>query len=88
MDIFRLYFNLIPSELNEVIISYLDDPDDVRNIGYLIIIPINWGTISYYHLGKYRFGSDKISMNLYIEYLFLLKLAKILNSKYSLDELS
>jgi hypothetical protein len=76
------YLNLIPSELTEIIISYLDELDDVKNIGNLIQSTINWGTISYYNLGKYK----NLSYDDYLMILSIIILNKRFNLKYSLDE--
>jgi Leucine-rich repeat (LRR) protein len=79
----RLYLNIIPSELDEIIISYLNEPDDVKNIGELLEVQINWGTVSYLNLGKFY----NINFAEYLRYLGITKLRRSLNLNLSLDEL-
>jgi hypothetical protein len=74
-----LYFNLFPSELDEIIISYLDEPTDIVMIKNEIVLPLNWTIISFYHFGKYKFESSKIEYDNYMKYIKLIKLKSILN---------
>ena len=48
-----LYIDIIPSELVEIIVSYVELPD-LDNLVNLVTIPINWSTIYFYHFGEYK----------------------------------
>jgi len=74
------YFNIIPSELAEIILSYVESLD-LDNLINIITTPINWSTIYYYHFGEYR----KINYNDYKTDLGLFELKSIFRLIHTLD---
>ena len=80
------YFDLIPTDLSNIIVSYLNS-DDLENFGlshtYLISI-FNWSFVHSLHFGSFTIGID------YTEYLKLLqveKLIKVLHLRYTINQL-
>ena len=67
------YFNLLPSEITEIILSYLDTSQDLENISVLLTASINWGTIYSYHFGTYK----KLD---YLEYLKIIELTELIKT--------
>jgi len=77
-----IYFNLIPSELTEIIISYISSLD-LSNFNNLVNIKLNYDTIYYYHFGIYK----RVNQKDYILDLGLSEFKDIFKSIYTLDEL-
>src|SRR5438876_786964 len=74
------YFDIIPYELTEIIVSYFDyDTFEHFNIDNL-----NYHAIYYYHFNQYKMILNKVA---YEQYLGLDDLKKKLKLRYTLDEL-
>jgi len=74
------YLDIIPSELTEIILSYVA-PIDLEKLSKILTTNINWGTVYYYAYGEYR------KIDNYSEYrkTALLDLNNILKLGYTLE---
>jgi len=63
------YFNQVPSEINDIIISYLSSDDIMVLLKTFNILNLNWETIHYYHFRKYKVAVTipEYSMSLELE---------------------
>jgi len=76
------YLNLIPSELVEIILSYVNS-SDLDNINILLDTKVNYGTVYYYHFDNYK----NVGYTDYIKDLGLSELKEILKLEYAADNL-
>jgi len=77
------YFNIIPLELNEIIVSYML-PDELSNLLKTFnIFNLNWNTIHTYHFGEYK----SIYQNEYLKKLGIESLINKLNLDFNINEL-
>jgi len=77
------YFNLIPSELNNIIISYISFTDLKSLLNTFSLPNLNWSVIHDYHFNEYK----SISLSDYLNKLSTESLINKLNLNYSIDEL-
>jgi len=76
------YFNIIPSELTEIILSYVESLN-LHVLYNIIITPVDWSTVYYYHFGDYK----RIGFGEYELYLGLSELKNILRLPHTLDDM-
>jgi len=79
-----LYINIIPSELTEIILSYIDS-NNIDNIASLLTQKINWNIVNYYNSGEY--SKRSIDYSKYKIYLGLSEFRRILGLDQPLDAL-
>jgi len=77
------YFNLTPSELNNIILSYLPFDDLVLLLKTFNWINLNWSVIHQYHFGEY----NQIELNKYLTRLASESLIIKFKLRYTIDEL-
>ena len=79
------YFELIPSDINNIIISYLPLVDELlKFLKVFNLVHVNWNTINEYHFGLY---SPNITQLKYLTRLGAEVLINKLNLNYNIDEL-
>src|SRR5665647_503828 len=84
----KIYFNDIPSELTEIILSYVNS-EDLDNLIKLLHVKINWGTIHLYRFGDYEQidYSDYIRKVGSFEFKTILKLPHTINYLMNMRDL-
>jgi len=76
------YYNLIPSELNEIIVSYLFS-DELKTLLNTFILHVNWNTVHLYHFNAYK----STSVSEYLIKLGVERLRDKLRLNYTVDQL-
>src|SRR6266498_1811492 len=79
------YFDFVPFELVDIIISYLDN-DSLENFNLISYNKIDWNYISYLHTGK--FNTIRLTYKEYYDYLSEEKLRSIFEIKGNLDDVT
>jgi len=80
-------FELIPSELNNIIISYLEIDEIETLLNVFNIINVNWNTIHVYHFGVYPSNRQQINKQEYLSRLEAEILINKLDLRFNVDDL-
>jgi len=84
------YFEIIPSDLNNIIVSYLLYDELIQVLKVFDLTYVNWNTIHKYHFGSYPINIKEYkstSINEYLNRLGIESLISKLNLNYTIDQL-